>query len=114
MLAAAIPGLSHFMSAAQNMNLDEGSLEKVKSVAKAVKYMALASQELPETGGFKQVVFGGQEINTFASQLAAAIPGLQNFANGIKQVNIDKSVLGKITSVSEAIKAMAEVAKSLP
>lgn len=114
MLAAAIPGLSHFMSAAQNINLDDESLGKVRNVARAVKAMALASQELPETGGFKQVVFGGQEINTFANQLAAAIPGLQNFANGIKQVNIDKSVLGKIPSVSEAIKAMAEVAKALP
>lgn len=114
MLAAAIPGLSHFMSAAQNINLDDESLGKVRNVARAVKAMALASQELPETGGFKQVVFGGQEINTFASQLAAAIPGLQNFANGIKQVNIDKSVIGKIPSVSEAIKAMAEVAKALP
>lgn len=114
MLTAAIPGLSRFMSAAQNINLDDESLGKVRNVARAVKAMALASQELPETGGFKQVVFGGQEINTFANQLAAAIPGLQNFANGIKQVNIDKSVLGKIPSVSEAIKAMAEVAKALP
>lgn len=114
MLAASIPGLSHFISAAQTINLDEESLGKVQSVAKAVKAMALASQELPETGGFKQVLFGGQEINTFATQLAAAIPGLQTFTNGVKDVKIDKSSLAKVSQVADAISAMAKVAKSLP
>lgn len=114
MLAAAVPGISHFIDSAQNINLDDESLGKVRNVARAVKAMALASQELPETGGFKQVLFGGQEINTFAKQLAAAIPGLQTFTNGIKDVKIDNGVLSKVPKVAEAIAAMAEVAKALP
>ena len=114
MLAAAVPGISHFINAAQNINLDDESLGKVRNVARAVKAMALASQEIPETGGLKQVVFGGKEINTFASQLAAAIPGLQRFITGIQNVTIDKSAFSKIPDITEAISSMAQVAKVLP
>lgn len=114
MLAAAVPGLSHFIAAAQSINLDDESIGKVKNVAKAVKAMALASQELPETGGFKQVLFGGQEVNTFAKQLAAAIPGLQTFISGVSNVQMDKSILAKIPTITETISAMAQVAKTLP
>ena len=114
MLAMSVPGISHFISAAQYIVVDDSALENVKHIAKAIKYMAIASQELPETGGFKQVVFGGQEVNTFASQLAAAVPGLQDFFNQLPSITIDKDGMAKIPSIKDALIAMAEVAKALP
>lgn len=115
-LANAIPSLETFINAVGNRDLKfgEGIKEKVVRIAEAVGAMATASQQIPETGGFKQVVFGGQDVSDFASKLAAAIPGLQTFANGVGEMTIGKGVMSKIPNITEAITAMAECAKALP
>lgn len=115
-LANAIPSLETFINAVGNKDLKfgEGIKEKIIRIASAIGAMATASQQIPETGGFKQVVFGGQDVSNFASKLAAAIPGLQTFADGVSEMKIGKAVMAKIPNITEAIKAMAECAKALP
>lgn len=114
MLVKAIPGISAFMSASSGMEIDLKTLYKVKVIAKAVAAMAEASQLIPESGGFKQVVFGGQDAGNFANQLADFIPGFTKFTDGLKDLKIDKSVSKKIGPVTTALKSMADVANALP
>lgn len=118
-LANAIPGLKKFITAMgeDDLSFGEDIKSKILRVAEAVGSMAEASQKIPESGGIKQMVFGGQDVSAFANQLSAAIPGLETFSKGLKDVKFDKGSFGKegkITKITSAIKAMATVAKALP
>ena len=118
-LANSIPALSKFITAmgSEKLNFDGGVKDKILRVAEAVGAMATASQQIPDVGGIKTMVFGGKDISDFANKLSEAIPGLQSFATGISGVNFGKGVFGdsgKLSKVVEAISAMAKVSNALP
>ena len=118
-LANAIPGLSKFITAigSENLTFDGSIKEKIVRVAEAIGAMATASQEIPPIGGIKGLVFGGQDVSNFATDLKDAIPGLQDFASGLQGIKFGKGVFGdkgKLYKVVEAITAMAAVADALP
>lgn len=113
-LAAMVPSLKYFIDqiGGEDINLD--AVKKIQPVAKAVKYMALAAQEIPETGGVKGLIFGGPDLGKFARQLAKFIPGFQEFASGVGDLTITDGILKKIPKICQAIGAMAQVSKALP
>ena len=114
-LAASVEGIQIFINGVGPTEIDLDAAKQAIVVAKAVKAMALAAQEVPENGmSAKKIVFGGQDLGNFASQLAAFIPGFTEFSNAIGLMDVPKDIVTKTKRIAKCVDALADVADALP
>lgn len=113
-MSKAIGPISDFIIRAGEIPEDSAGLDRVNSIAKAVKAMAKISNSLVETGGLKQDIFGKQDLGAFGKQLSKFMDSFAEVSVSLTNVNIDESSVGKIDSIIVVTKSMTKLAEVVP
>ena len=112
--AAQLPllgkGLSEFST---NLGtFTEEQLATVNCAAKAVKTLAQASSEIPNTGGLLGMLVGENDLGTFASQFPILGTGLAQFLSNIGTFTDEQ--VATVTCAADAIKTLAQASSEIP
>ena len=103
-------GLANFSS---NIgSLSRKQVETVNCAADAIKTLAEASSEIPNSGGLLGELVGENDLGTFASQFPILGKGIRDFIGNIGDFT-DKQ-LTIVESASSAIKTLAEASSEIP
>ena len=112
--ASAFPtlgtSLSGFLTNVGTFSEDE--VNTVTAASEAVKVLASASKEIPNTGGWLAEIVGDNSLQTFASSFPTLGTGLRGFLDNVKTFT-DVEVT-TVTCASNAVKSLAEVSQSIP
>jgi tape measure domain-containing protein len=90
----------------------EDQVATVTCAANAIKALAEASSEIPNTGGLLAQIVGDNELGTFASQFPVLGTGISNFLTNIGTFTDDQ--VATVTCAANAIKALAGASSSIP
>lgn len=104
------PGFKQFANSMKDV--DDTSIDKIKSVGSAIKTLAQTAAEIPNTGGIVSVFTGDNQLSDFTKQFAKVSVNLNTMVMGLSA--IPKGGLTKIKNAGEAIKVMVEVANEIP
>lgn len=83
--------------------------DNVDTAVYAIRVIAEANENIPESGGIKQVFTGEKSLITFAEGLKEVGPSIKEFSDSVTGIKEDK-----ITASSNAIKVLAEANKAIP
>ena len=97
-------GLSGFLTNVGTFSEDQ--IATVDCAAKAIKTLASASSEIPNSGGWVGAIVGENDLGTFASQFPKLGTGLAGFVKNIGTFSEDK-----VMTVNTAVKAVKALAK---
>lgn len=92
--------------------LSEDDLDKVKLVGKAMKAMADAANQIPNSGGWVGKIVGENDIDAFGEQLESFIDCFKNASESAALVT--DAGITNISKIASAAKAMAEMAQEVP
>lgn len=108
-----LPGLAtNLNDFARNLGtFGDGEIESVVGAAKAIKEMAVAADTIPNEGGWAAKLFGDNSLASFGKQLPGFATHLNEFADNLGSFGANH--VSTITSASEAIQAMAQVAENI-
>lgn len=84
----------------------------IMCAAKAVKSLAQASSEIPNTGGLLAAIVGDNDLSTFASQFPILGSGLRDFLTSVGTFTDDQ--VATVNCAAEAIKSLASASKEIP
>ena len=105
-------GLCLKMFAASLGTFDEAKIATVECAAEAVKIMASAAEEIPNSGGWLAKIVGDNSIATFGAYLPMLGTNLAEFANNLG--TFDEAKLETVTCAAEAVKMIAQAAEGIP
>lgn len=113
-LGEQLPALgTHIKNFATNLGtFDDAQVKTITCAVNAIKALAIASKEIDGQAEWTKVFVGDNGIMAFASQLPTLGTHLSGFAANLG--TFDDTKLASISCASEAIKAMATVAKDIP
>ena len=103
-------GLANFLT-----NIGTFTDEQVATVdcaSKAIKLLAEASSEIPNSGGWLGQIVGDNDLGTFADQFPNLGTGLRGFLNNVGTFTEDQ--VNTVNCGASAVKTLAEVAKDIP
>ena len=103
-------GLAGFLT-----NVGTFTDEQVKTVdcaAKAIKTLAEASSQIPNSGGWLGEIVGENDLGDFANQFPTLGTGLAGFLTNVGTLGEDQ--LNVITYAADAIKVLAEASSKIP
>lgn len=103
-------GLSAFATSLGAFN--EEQLTTVNLAANAVKTLAQASSEIPNTGGLLGMLVGENDLSTFASQFPILGSGLANFLSNVGTFTDEQ--VATVNCAAQAIKALAQASSEIP
>ena len=105
-----IDSLDTFIDSAQDIS--EEDVETVNRVAKLIKALASAADEIPPSGGALQLLAG----NTTIAEFAEWLPGVAtNIADAINELpKVKGGGYGRIDRITEIFKALGKVAADIP
>lgn len=117
-------GLKQYATAVGAINtdgVDSASLnpEAITSSATAIKEIVEAMNQLPDSGGLKQLLKGSKNLGEFAKSLTPLGEGIRDYASSVGAISKDgvdtESInFDTITNTLKATKSLAEVMNSLP
>ena len=84
----------------------------VNCAAEAIKLLAQASSEIPNSGGWIAQIVGDNDLGTFAEQFPALGTGLRGFLDNVG--DIDESANATVTAGAKAVAALATAASGIP
>ena len=87
-------------------------LATVTCAADAIKLLAEASSEIPNSGGLLGAIVGNNDLGTFADQFPNLGSGLRNFADNIGEFT--DTQLAAVNSAAYAIKTLAQASSEIP
>jgi tape measure domain-containing protein len=90
----------------------DAQVTTVNCAAQAIKTLAKASSEIPNSGGWLAQIVGDNELGTFAEQFPALGTGLRGFLDNVG--TLDETSNGTITAGANAVKSLAEAATKIP
>ena len=91
---------------------DEAKVATVTCAANAIKLMAAAAKDIPNEGGFWAKIVGENSIAAFGDKLPALGTHLRMFTTNLG--TFDGAKIQTVTCASNAIKSLAEAAKTIP
>lgn len=95
----------------ESANIDDDSLKAVKKVAKIIRTLALAAQEIPNTGmSFARVFVGQNDLDTFAEYIAKAAPKIKDAADELALIDNWKG----LKKIGPIVNTMAKAAQEIP
>ena len=107
LFAYKLPGVATHLSGFIN-NLGEFSTDKIEVAKGAAEALAaIASVEVPRTGGLKALFEGDNDISKFSSKFPDLATNLSGFITNIGDFNSDKITV--VNSAVEALKAIAQL-----
>lgn len=94
---------------------DESTISTVDCAAKALKALASAASDIPNTGGLAQLFTGESDISKFANKLPAVGQALVGFVSSLtSNGTFDDATTHTIECAGNALKALSGAASSLP
>lgn len=103
-------GLTEFLSNVGTFSDDQ--VKTVECAANAIKLLAEASSEIPNTGGWIAAIVGDNDLGAFAEQFPTLGEGLAGFVKNIGTFSDDE--IKTVKCAAEAIKALAEASNAIP
>ena len=103
-------GLRGFLNAIGEFTDAQGGI--VESAAKAIKELASASQEIPNSGGLLGDIVGNNDLATFADQFPNVGTGLRGFLNEVGELSDSELNMIKIAAI--VIKELASASQEIP
>lgn len=103
-------GLRGFLTSVGTFTDDQ--VATVDCAAQAIKTLAQASSEIPNSGGWLGQIVGENDLGKFASQFPALGTGLADFLTNVGTFNTDQ--VATVNCAADAIKSLASVASSIP
>ena len=98
-------GLSGFLEKAGTLNDDQ--LTTISCAAEAVKVLASAASNIPNSGGWAEAIVGNNDLGTFASEFPKVGEGIAGFAEKLGTFSGDK--LSTVHAGINAVKAIAQL-----
>lgn len=103
-------GLAQFLS---NIGIfTEEQVATVNCAAQAIKTLAEASSEIPNSGGWLGQIVGENDLGVFAAQFPTLGTGLRGFLDNVGTFSEDQ--VATIDCASQAIKTLAEASSQIP
>ena len=87
-------------------------LATVNCAAQAIKTLAEASAEIPNTGGLLGDIVGDNDLGVFAAQFPVLGSGLRDFLNNVGAFTDEQ--VATVNCAAEAIKSLAEASSEIP
>jgi hypothetical protein len=84
----------------------------VDCASQAIKTLAQASSEIPNTGGWLGAIVGENDLGTFASQFPVLGKGISGFLTNIGTFTDEQ--VATVTCAANAIKVLAQASSSIP
>jgi hypothetical protein len=103
-------GLASFLSNVGTFT--EEQVATVNCAAQAIKSLAQASAEIPNTGGLLGAIVGENDLGTFASQFPILGTGLRGFLDNVGTFTEEQ--VATIDCAASAIKSLASAASEIP
>lgn len=103
-------GLSKFLENVGTFN--EEQVATVKCAADAIKALATASKEIPNTGGLLGAIVGENDLGTFAAQFPILGYGLAQFLVNVGTFTEEQ--VATVKCAADAIKTLASASKEIP
>ena len=103
-------GLSAFSASLGTFTEDQ--LNTVNCAAQAVKTLAQAASEIPNTGGLLASIVGENDLGTFASQFPILGSGLSNFLTNVGTFSEEQ--VATVDCAAQAIKTLAQASSEIP
>ena len=103
-------GLNSFLSYIGTFTDEQ--VATVSCAAKAIKTLAQASSEIPNSGGLLAQLVGENDLGTFAAQFPALGTGLRGFLDNAG--TLDESAIDTLTAGANAVKSLASAASTIP
>jgi hypothetical protein len=103
-------GLRGFLDNVGTFSEDE--VATVDSAAQAIKLLAEASSEIPNSGGWLAQIVGENDLGTFAEQFPSLGEGLKGFLDNVGE--LDDTAINAITAGANAVSVLAKAATSIP
>ena len=92
---------------------DEKKLEIVTLAANAIKILAEAAGEIPNSGGWVGKICGDNDLDDFAEQFPALAEGINGLLEALPK-NFDDSKVDVVSRAAECVKKLSEAAKEIP
>lgn len=99
--------LGQFIKNLSDAGFDTTKIDLAKGAVEVLA--ALASVNVPETGGLKQLFTGENDISTFASKLPDVATHLAKFINNLAKGEFNPDKLQVVNAAVEALKALAKL-----
>ena len=114
-LASAAPNIKKAVDAAQDMPGENGKgFKRLRQMGRAIKVLAAAANEIPNTGGWAATFAGDNKINEFAQFIFEAAPNITAAANCLTDLSDDEKGLDNLKKVGPVIKSLALAAQEIP
>lgn len=103
-------GLTEFL--ANIGTFTDEQIATVNCAAEAIKTLATASKEIPNSGGLLGDLVGNNDMDTFAKMFPALGTGIRDFLTNIGTFTEDEQAT--VTCAADAVKTLASAAKEIP
>ena len=90
----------------------DAQVTTVNCAAQAIKTLAQASSEIPNSGGWLGQIVGENDLSTFASQFPVLGTGLRGFLDNVGEFT--DTQVATVDSAAQAIKLLAEASSQIP
>ena len=90
----------------------DAQITTVNCAAQAIKTLAQASSEIPNSGGWIAQLVGENDLGTFAAQFPVLGSGLRGFLDNVGTFSEDQ--VATVDSAAQAIKLLAEASSKIP
>jgi hypothetical protein len=105
-------GLRGFSDAIGEMTQEQ--LDTVEIAAEAVKKLASASAEIPNTGGLLGALVGENDLGAFADQFPNLGEGIRDFLAALGNDGLTKTQIDTVEAAAGVIKTLASAAAEIP
>lgn len=104
--------IAKFSSSLTEAGLDESKLKMVETASSAIKILAEASSDIPNSGGWLGGIVGDNDLGVFADQFPKLGSGLRSFLNNIE--TFAKAELNTVDNACKALTSIATAAADIP
>ena len=116
--AEALPqlgdGLAKFKASLGENGLTDADLNTVKIAADAVKVLAAAASEIPNSGGWLGAIVGENDLDVFANKFPLLAQGLNGFRTALGGNGLTEDDMNTVKMAAEAVKILAAAASEIP
>lgn len=103
-------GIKGFLTSVGDFSEEDASM--ITSASEAVKALAEASKEIPDSGGLLAALVGDNNLGTFATQFPNVGKGIRGLLDELGVLSPDEQTT--VESAAKVVKILAEAAKQVP
>lgn len=107
-LAKLALGLKQYVDQINDANFNQTQIDKSESLAKMLA--ALATNDIPTSGGLLGVIFGGKDLGHFGASLGKLADGVVTFVKKLDEGNISDTSVRKATNLAATLRTIANAA----